>query len=107
LAAVSIGSRLQKRQSVPRVAGATIAGSLVFFMLTNFGFWLTSGIYPMTADGLLTCYWKAIPFYRMALLGDLFYAAVLFGGFAFATCVVPQLRDPSSAIVAQQKVSYN
>ncbi len=57
---------------------ASLTSSVVFFLLTNFGVWL-SGFYPMTASGLVACYTAALPFFQNTLLGDLFYVSVLFG----------------------------
>ena len=44
------------------------------------------------AAGLETCYVAAIPFFQNTLAGDLFYAALLFGGFAMAERMIPQIR---------------
>ncbi|MCZ6474899.1 MAG: hypothetical protein O6700_01100, partial [Gammaproteobacteria bacterium] len=49
------------------------------FVLSNFGVWL-GGFYPPTLSGLIECYVLAIPFYGVMLVGDGFYAAILFGG---------------------------
>ena len=56
-----------------------LISSLLFFIITNFGVWLIG--YPKTLDGLLECYTLAIPFFRNAILGDLFYGAVMYFGF--------------------------
>jgi hypothetical protein len=53
-------------------------------------------LYPRTAEGLAACYVAAIPFFRNALLGDAFYATVLFGAWALAEARVPALR-PAAA----------
>ena len=67
------------RGALPVVAG-TIANSLIFFALTNFAVWAFSGMYPMTLQGLAQCYVAALPFLDTTVFGDLFWAAVLFGG---------------------------
>jgi len=77
-----IGFWLRGRASVARVAVATLAGSVVFFLITNFGVWLWGTLYPHTPAGLATAYAAAIPFFRNTLIGDALYAAILFGGFA-------------------------
>jgi hypothetical protein len=56
-----------------------LSSSLTFFIISNFGVWLLG--YPLTVEGFIACYTAAIPFFRNALLGDLFYAAVLFFSF--------------------------
>jgi hypothetical protein len=42
--------------------------------------------------GLEACYVAAIPFFQNTLAGDLFYASLLFGGFAVAERVIPSLK---------------
>jgi hypothetical protein len=65
---------------------------VTFFLITNFGMWLFSGFYPLTSAGLAACYVAAIPFFQNTVAADLFYAALLFGGFALAERMVPRLR---------------
>lgn len=72
---------LGARRTFPRFAGATLASSLAFFTLSNFGMW-ASGYYPRTAAGLAACYTAALPFFRNTLVSDVFYSTVLFGGWA-------------------------
>jgi len=68
-----------------RIAAGSLAGSTLFFLLTNFGVWLNGDLYPRTAEGLWRCYVAAIPFFRNALMGDLIFTAALFGGYALTT----------------------
>ena len=68
-------------RSLPRVAGAVLASSLAFFVVSNFGMW-ASGYYPRTGAGLVQCYAAALPFFRNTLASDVFYSAALFGGHA-------------------------
>jgi hypothetical protein len=62
------------------IASLTVAGSVLFFVVTNFGVWLFFHTYPKTAGGLLQCYIAAIPYFRGTLCGDLIGSAILFGG---------------------------
>lgn len=59
------------------VLGATCG----FWVWTNFGVWLTSGMYLWTVDGLLSCYCLALPFLRNALIGDMVWGCLIFGCF--------------------------
>lgn len=85
--------------SILRLGLAALASSAVFFLVSNFGTWALSGMYSHTASGLAACYVAAIPFFQNTVVGDLFYAALLFGGFRLAELLVPRLRagDPQPA----------
>jgi hypothetical protein len=94
---VLIGWLALKRVSLFRVGGAALASSVLFFLLTNFGMWLSSGFYPLTLAGLEECYVAAIPCVQNTVAGDLFYSAVLFGGFALLERALPALRPRMTA----------
>ena len=61
------------------IFGMTLASSTVFFLVSNFGVWVSAGLYPHSFGGLVWCYTMAIPFFGYAVLGDLFYAGLMFG----------------------------
>lgn len=73
-----IGFSLREKRTPLRVLTATLAGSVVFFLVTNLGVFLMQDLYPHTATGLLTCYTMALPFFRNSLAGDVFFAGLLF-----------------------------
>lgn len=77
------------------VIAASLVSSVLFFLVTNFGVWMLSGYYPMTFEGLLTCYTAAIPFFQMTLMGDLFFVGIMFGLFMALEHFVPTLRKPA------------
>lgn len=89
---VLMGSLALSRIGLLRLIGAALASSVVFFVISNFGTWLVSGIYPHTAAGLGACYAAGVPFFQNTVVGDQFYTALLFGGFALAAHLVPRLR---------------
>ncbi len=70
---------LSKKRNVLRIGGSAIASASILFVLSNFTLWTTGLYYPLTFEGLTICFIRAIPFYGNTVLGDLFYAAVLFG----------------------------
>ena len=78
-----LGWTLRKKLTLPRVAAASLAGSVVFFLVSNFGVWAAGGLYPRTPAGLVECYLAAVPFFRNSLLGDLFYNAAMFGSYSW------------------------
>ena len=75
---------LRQRATTLRIASGAVVAAILFFVLTNFGAWLTSGLYPHNANGLLACYLAGLPFFHYTLAGTLTYTAVLFGGLALA-----------------------
>jgi len=71
---------LSARRTLPRFGAAVLLAAVFFFLVSNFGMWLSGiGSYPLTAAGLIECYWAGLPYFRVTLLGDLFYAGLLFG----------------------------
>ena len=80
-----------KKVNFLSVTASGIAAALIFFIVTNFGTWAGQAMYPHTIAGLGTCYAAGIPFFWNTLAGDLFYAAILFGGFEFAKSKLPRL----------------
>lgn len=89
---VLIGWAVQTRMTPFRIGAAAVLSSLLFFIVTNFGVWLSGGMYPQTLAGLMACFVAAIPFFQNTLAGDLVFAALLFGGFALVERRVPMLR---------------
>jgi hypothetical protein len=76
-----IGMWLKKHKSVPTVLFASVASSVIFFLLTNFNYFYVSSLYPKTISGFFEAYLMALPFFRNTLFGDLIYTGVFFGGY--------------------------
>lgn len=92
--AVLMGRWLRSRLTVTHTAATAVGGSLVFYVVTNFGAWLTMpALYPRSWEGLMAAYTAAIPFYRNALAGDLLFTAALFGGFYLLQRAFPRLDE--------------
>ena len=58
-----------------------ILASCFFFIYTNFGWWVLSGMYPHTLQGLLACYVSGLPFFKTNLLGNLILTPLVFSAF--------------------------
>ena len=86
-----LGMRLLRKISWQSVLGASVAGSLLFFLITNFAAWVNNPFYPQNVAGLMQSYIAGIPFFWNSLAGDVFFAGVLFGSFAALQRIVPQL----------------
>ena len=89
---VMLGMWLKSRVKVGSVLLATVASSLLFFIITNFAVWIGSPFYPQNAAGLIECYTLAVPFLNNGILGDLFFSTVFFGGFYLAQQRFPVLK---------------
>ena len=89
---VLLGSLALDRVTGVRVGASALASSVLFFIVTNFGVWAIGTMYPMTLAGLAACYVAAIPFFQNTVAGDLFYATLLFGGFAVLERLLPAVR---------------
>ena len=62
--------------SVKKISiGTVLISSAIFFLISNFGVWFYN--YPITLDGLISCFTLAIPFFINTILGDLFYSAIM------------------------------
>ena len=88
----AIGFGLRGKVRGASVLGYSLAGSVLFFVVTNFGAWLGDPMYPKNAAGLAAAYAAGIPFFQWSVLGTLFYAAILFGGFSLLRSQLPALR---------------
>jgi len=82
---------LMKRVSLLNIAAFSIAGSVIFFLISNFITWATGFGFgrPQTFEGLMLCYSDAIAYFRHGglipgfganfILGDVIWAFALFG----------------------------
>lgn len=80
---VFIGRRISRVNNFSHIMIAVFTSSLLFFLITNFGVWFVSGLYPRTFDGLVAAYYMALPFYRNTIIGDLIYSFVFIYGYFF------------------------
>lgn len=97
---VFLGRSIRNQATVGYIAGGGITGALLFFLITNFGVWISGTMYPATWEGLIAAYVAAVPFLHNMILGTLFYSAVFFGAFHLAERLVPSIRDESGHIRA-------
>lgn len=81
LLVVLMGQGLGGKASLPGHAGMSVAGSLTFFLITNFGVWMSGALYPLTAEGLVSSYIMGLPFLWKTLAGDLFFVVMFFALF--------------------------
>jgi hypothetical protein len=99
LALISIlGFALRGRASLAPLLGASVIGSLIFYVITNTGSWIYEPAYAKTGAGWLQALTSGLPgypptwsFYRYTLLSDLFFTAL------FVVCMAWQGKKTSAA----------
>jgi hypothetical protein len=91
-----LGTRFNKNGSKWwMIAGSSLVSSVLFYLISNFGVWVATALYPKTLDGLLSCYWAAIPFFRTTLLSTLGFSYLFFFGYAV---VQSRVQKPEEAV---------
>lgn len=84
--------------SFARMPLFSLGASMILFLFSDFGVWLTSGMYEKNFNGLWLCYTAALPFLRNLILGDLIYSGALYLIGAFVVDKVTRLSDTRRAI---------
>ena len=72
---IGIMSKYFNKSILIRIFGA-LGGALIFYILTNFGVWL-SGSYGYTLVGLTNCYVLALPFFGYSLISTLLFSVII------------------------------
>lgn len=87
-----IGFITLNRVKIQNLLLASLLASIVFFLISNFGVWASTTMYPKDVSGLMTCYTAGLPFFKNTLIGDFVYTGILFGAFELAQRQIPILR---------------
>lgn len=77
--ATSLGFLVKKANAL-NILGGTLAASVVFFLVSNLGYF-AQGWNGYSASAFVKTYKDALPFFRNSLLGDLLGSTLLFGGY--------------------------
>jgi hypothetical protein len=89
---IGLGFLMLRKVKVSNLFMASIAASVVFFLVTNAGSWLGNPMYSKDLSGLMAAYTAGVPFFWSTLLGDLFYVGIMFGSYALIKRQVPALQ---------------
>jgi hypothetical protein len=97
-----LGFALRGRARLGSLLGASLAGSIIFYIFTNTGSWLYEPGYAKTFAGWLQALTTGLPgypstwvFYRHTLLSDLLFTAL------FYACIHTQARSEEHAVPAK------
>jgi hypothetical protein len=78
---VAIGAWYQPNRAAANVALAGLSITLLFFLISNFGTWFSTTLYPPTYSGLVQCMVMGLPFLKTAVIADLFFCSLFFGSY--------------------------
>ena len=53
-------------------------GSVIFYLISNFGVWYFGNLYEKNFNGLIECYFLAIPFFKNTVLSTIFFTYITF-----------------------------
>ncbi|MDP4007272.1 MAG: hypothetical protein Q8P55_01610 [bacterium] len=84
------GLLIKDKKNIGTITLATLAGSFLFYLTTNFAVWAFSPWYSHTIEGLMLSYTMALPFLKYTLLGDLFFVGVFVGAYELALRLIRQ-----------------
>ena len=72
---IGLISKFFLKNTTYRLIGS-IASVFIFFIITNFGVWL-SGMYEVSFNGLILCYTMALPFLGNSLISTLLFSIII------------------------------
>jgi len=50
------------------------SGSVIFFIVSNFGVWIAGNLYEKNMNGLIECYFMAVPFFKNTLISTIIFS---------------------------------
>src|SRR5687768_3986296 len=71
------GRMLANRVTAGRFAAASLIGTTLFFLISNFGVWIGYATYPKTWQGLVMCYVAGLPLYRNSVISTVVFGGIL------------------------------
>lgn len=88
---VLIGNWIIRKIRFRQLFIASLLASVSFYLITNFGVWYHSTVWPQNLNGLLACYAFALPFFMNTIAADLLFTGILFGIYSYYQIRVKQL----------------
>ncbi len=71
---VLIFFKISKKMNYKNLFIFSFFGSVIFFLISNFGVWLVGNLYERNINGLIECYFMAIPFFRNTIISTLIFS---------------------------------
>ena len=66
------------QDSILRIGTLAVVSPMVFFLVSNFGVWISGSSYTEDMFGLIECYFNAIPFYASSAISCLLFTALFY-----------------------------
>jgi hypothetical protein len=88
VAGTCIGFLLRGERTVWKIGGSALSAQILFYLVTNFGVWVGTGMYTPDLSGLVTCYTAALPFFRNSLFALAVFTPIAFSHWA----LLPELK---------------
>ena len=71
---VLIFFKISKKMNYKNLFIFSFFGSAIFFLISNFGVWLVGNLYERNINGLIECYFMAIPFFKNTITSTLIFS---------------------------------
>lgn len=84
---VALGMLIFKnnKQMLRKTSTSIVGGNLLFFLISNFGVFMTFSLYPASPQGLVAAYVAGLPFLLNQFAATIIWSIVLFGSDALIT----------------------
>ena len=79
---IGLASQYFAKSIVTRLFGV-LAGGCIFFLLTNFGVWISGSLYELSLNGFVECFVLALPFFGYTLLSTFIFSSIIETGYLF------------------------
>lgn len=83
LLTVVLGIALTKSKSATKIIAGGLGASVLFFILSNLGAWVSMPMYTKDLSGLATCFAAAVPFFRNTIMSNLLFATLFIGSIEY------------------------
>ena len=71
-------SVIMSQFNIKSVLATSLISPSLFFLISNFGVWLTGSMYALNTKGLIACYVAGIPFFDESLWSTLLFSITIF-----------------------------
>ena len=70
---------LQYKRNVLRITTSGLVAAFIFYIISNFGMWISELGYPLTINGIIECYINGLPYLKITIAANILYSYFLFG----------------------------